>query len=140
MTTLPRPAHEQIIRGVYRDLFETGDTDLADRIVTEDFVDHEAPPGMPPGPGNLVAVVRFLHAALSDIHYEVQDVLSEGDRAAFRATLSAIQTGPLLGHPATGRAFTMRQIHFVRFDGERIAEHWACRDDLGALRSLGHVS
>lgn len=131
---------EQIIRSVYRDLFETGDTDLAGRLVTEDFVDHSAPPGAPTGPGGLVAVVRFLHAALADIRYEVQDVLSDGDRSAFRATLSATQTGPLFGHPATGRPFRMQQIHFVRFEGERIAEHWACRDDLGALRQLGHLA
>jgi predicted ester cyclase len=133
--------HEEIIRGVYRDLFETGDTDLADRLVTTDFVDHAAPPSpAPPGPDNLKATVAFLHSALGDIRYEVHEVLSAGNRAAYRATLTATQHGPLFGHPPTGGRFSMQQIHMVRFDGDRIAEHWACRDDLGALRQLGHLS
>jgi predicted ester cyclase len=134
-------SHEDIIRGVYRDVFETGDLELADKLVTPDFVDHEAPPGSASrGPDTLKAVVRFLHGALSNITYEVHDVLSAGDRAAFRATLTATQTGPLFGHEATGRRFSMQQIHIVRFEGDRIAEHWACRDDLGVMRQLGHLA
>jgi predicted ester cyclase len=133
-------SREQIIRGVYRDVFETGNVDLADELVTPDFLEHEGPPGAAAsGPEALKAVVRFLHGALSDIRYEVNDVLCDGDRAAFRATLTATQTGPLFGHAPTGRRFTMQQIHMARFEGDRIAEHWACRDDLGVMRQLGHL-
>lgn len=132
---------EKIIRGIYRDLFETGNLDIADRLVTADFVDHAAPPSpAPPGPDNLKAAVRFLHSVLAAIHYDIHDLLTDGDRVAYRATMSAVQTGNLFGFPANNGRFAMQQIHIVRFDGDLIAEHWACRDDLGALRQLGHVA
>ncbi|MFG2036588.1 ester cyclase [Dactylosporangium sp. NPDC048998] len=135
------PTREQTIRGVYRDMFETGDVSKADLIVTADFVDHAAPPGPAArGPQQLAAVIGYLHGALADIGYTVEDLISEGDRFAYRSTLSATQVGTLFGFPPTGLRFTMQQLHMVRFDGDRIAEHWACRDDFGALRQLGHLS
>lgn len=133
------PTREQIIRGVYRDMFETGDVSGADLIVTADFVDHAAPPGAARGPQQVAAVVGYLHGALADIRYTIEDLISEGDRLAYRSTLSATEVGPLFGFPPTGRRFTMHQLHMVRLEGDRIAEHWACRDDLGALRQLGHL-
>jgi predicted ester cyclase len=134
------PTHEETIRGIYRDMFETGDTSRAAEIATPDCVDHAAPPNSgPAGPEQLAGVVKYLHSALTGIAYTIDDVLADGDRVAYRATLRATQTGELFGFPPTGRAFAMSQIHIVRFDGDRIAEHWACRDDLGVLRQLGHV-
>jgi predicted SnoaL-like aldol condensation-catalyzing enzyme len=132
---------EQLIHGLYRTMFESGDLALADRVVTAGFIDHAAPPvPVPAGPGQLRAVVSYLHSVLADIRYEIDDVLHDGDRLAYRATLSATQTGELFGFPPSGRSFRAQQIHIVRFDGDLIAEHWACRDDLGALRQLGHIS
>ncbi|MET7396348.1 ester cyclase [Dactylosporangium sp. NPDC005572] len=132
---------EQLIRGLYRTMFESGDVTLADRVVTPGFVDHAAPPvPVPAGPDQLRAVVSYLHSVLADIRYEIDDVLHDGDRVAYRAAMSATQIGELFGFPSSGRSFRMQQIHIVRFDGDLIAEHWACRDDLGALRQLGHIA
>src|SRR5262245_19395205 len=131
---------EAVVRGVYRTMFETGDTSQVATVVTDDVIDHAAPPGTPAsGHAALAGVIAYLHRVLADITYEIEDVIEAGDRVAFRATLSARQVGDLFGFPATGRPFRMQQIHIVRFDGDRIAEHWACRDDLGALHQLGHV-
>lgn len=132
---------EQLIRGIYRTMFESGDTSLADRVVTAGFVDHAAPPvPIPAGPDQLRAVVAYLHSVLANIRYEIEDVLHDRDRCAYRATMSATQIGELFRFPPSGRRFQVQQIHIVRFDGDLIAEHWACRDDLGALRQLGHIA
>jgi predicted ester cyclase len=131
--------YEIAIRDVYLLMFEPGDLAVADKLVTDDFVDHAAPPSGTVGPANLQATVRFLHGFLADIRYQITDVLIEGDRAAFRATMTARQVGEMFGFPATGQWFSEQQMHMVRLVGDRIAEHWACRDDLGALRELGHI-
>lgn len=132
---------EELVRGIYRTMFETGDVSLADRVVTAGFVDHARPPApIPPGTEQLRAVVGYLHSIFTDLRYEIVDVIADGDRLAYRSTLTATQSGDLFGFPATGRSFTAEQIHILRFEGDLIAEHWACRDDLGALRQLGHLS
>jgi len=44
-----------------------------------------------------------------------------------------------LGHEPTGKSFEVDHIHIYRLEGDRIAEHWGVRDDLGTLRQLGHL-
>jgi predicted ester cyclase len=40
--------------------------------------------------------------------------------------------------PPTGRRFSVQHMHMYRVaDDNKLAEHWACRDDLGQLAQLG---
>jgi predicted ester cyclase len=39
--------------------------------------------------------------------------------------------------PPTGRRVSTQHIHIYRVEDEMVAEHWACRDDIGGLRQLG---
>jgi hypothetical protein len=39
--------------------------------------------------------------------------------------------------PVTGQDVAWEFVHIWRVQDGRIAEHWACRDDLGLLRQLG---
>ena len=59
-----------------------GSYDLAERFVTADYVDHEAPPGTPGGPDGANAVLRWQRGAFSDVSYEVKDAFGSGDRVA----------------------------------------------------------
>ena len=52
-------------------------------------------------------------------------------------TSRGTQTGEFLGRAPTGRSVSVQQIHIFRIEDGLIAEHWACRDDVGMLRQLG---
>lgn len=56
---------------------------------------------------------------------------------AVRITHSGTHKGVFRGIPPTGRRFEQAQMHFLRFEGGKAAEHWAVRDDLGMLQQLG---
>jgi predicted ester cyclase len=72
-------------------------------LVTAEFVDHGAPPGLvPPGPDGYIAVLRFLIDVLQ-LRYEVHDVVADGDKVAIRATAYGVHNTDHLGVPATGR-------------------------------------
>lgn len=118
-------------------MFARGDAAAVDSWTTEDFVSHTTPPGAPPGRAGIKATIAWIHSGLDDVAYAVQDVFAAGDKVTMRCTMSATHARPWLGSPATGRSFTVDQIHVYRVQGDRIAEHWACRDDLGMLRQLG---
>lgn len=45
--------------------------------------------------------------------------------------------GEYRGVPPTGRRFTWGHVHFFRVVGGKLAEHWACRNDVGLLQQLG---
>jgi predicted ester cyclase len=67
-------------------------------------------------------------------------VISDGEKVVVRGTASGRHTGaggPLRNLPITERDFRVQHIHIFRVAGGKIAEHWACCDDLGQLVQLG---
>jgi steroid delta-isomerase-like uncharacterized protein len=117
--------------------YAAGRYDLAEQFVTDDYVDHEAPPGTPPGPEGANAVLRWLRDAFNDLTYEVHDAFGAGDRVAVRLTTRGTHTGEFMGKPATGRSFEIEAIHIYRIENERVAEHWAKRDDVALAQQIG---
>lgn len=105
-------------------------------VVTDDFVDHSAPPGAPGGADGYVATMRFVGEQLA-ITYEVKDVVAAGNDVVVHAIAHGVHTMPLLGIPATGRPFAMPTMHWYRARGDRLAEHWGVLDQLGMLTQAG---
>ena len=54
-----------------------------------------------------------------------------------RLTSSATPTGDFMGVPATGRSYTIGEIHWFRLADGKIAEHWHQHDALGLMKQLG---
>ena len=98
-------------------IFESGDHERIRDLVTPDFVDHGAPPGLPPGPEGYIGVLRFLTEVLQ-IRYEVHDVVAAGDRVAIRATAHGVHHTDHLGVPATGKPYAMPTMHLYRAEGD----------------------
>ena len=119
------------------DYFGQGRYDLAEEVVSPDYVDHEAPPGTPAGPEGANAVLRWLRGAFNDLSYEVKDAFGDGDRVAIRLITRGTHTGEFMGKSATGRPFEMEAIHLYRIENGRVAEHWAKRDDIALAHQLG---
>jgi predicted ester cyclase len=123
-------------RRVLEDIFPADDEQALLATMTDDFVNHEAPPGMPSGPESVCYIMHLLSRAFSEQKWTIEQVLVEGDLVAIRSTHSGRHTGDYFGLPATGRTFSYRQMHMVRFDGSKSCEHWAVRDDVGLMRQL----
>ena len=129
-----------VVERFYREAFDGPNIEVADELLTADFVDHEAPPGVPPGPEGFKAFIRMVKAAFPDSAHEFKDIFAAGDRVAWRIEWRGTHTGaPFLGIPASGRPMVEKQVHIVRMAGGQIAEHWACRDDLGMFQQLGVI-
>jgi predicted ester cyclase len=57
--------------------------------------------------------------------------------AALRCTVRGTHKRDFLGQTPTERRFEIQQIHIYRVQDGRIAEHWACRDDVAMFHQLG---
>lgn len=130
MNTVEKLAREVI------DAFHAGDIDRIGSLVTEDFVDHGAPPWAPQGRAGYVQIMRFLKDALS-IRYELHEIVSDGDLVAARATVHGVHNSGHLGFPATGKRYAMPTMHMYRARGGLLAEHWGVRDELSVLWQVG---
>jgi predicted ester cyclase len=66
----------------------------------------------------------------------IDDVVTEGDRVAFRGTLRGTHCGEFLGVPATGRTVAVAIMDIIRVEGGLIVEHWGGPDLYDLARQL----
>ena len=50
---------------------------------------------------------------------------------------SATQSGEFMGMPATGRSYTIEELHLVRVANGKVAEHWHQMDAMALMKQLG---
>jgi steroid delta-isomerase-like uncharacterized protein len=81
--------------------------------------------------------VDRVRAMFPDYHFVVEDVITNGDKAAARWSMTATNTAPIAGIPPTGRPITQNAIVFYRFEDGKITEFWLQMDQLGVLRQIG---
>ncbi|CAA9397347.1 MAG: hypothetical protein AVDCRST_MAG66-1243 [uncultured Pseudonocardia sp.] len=126
---------EKLVREVVN-AFEADDVARIGTLVTEDFVDHGAPPWAPQGRAGYLQIMGFLKNVLR-IRYEIHEVVADGDLVAARATVHGVHNSGHLGFPATGRPYAMPTMHMYRASGGLLAEHWGVRDELSVLWQVG---
>jgi predicted ester cyclase len=74
---------------------------------------------------------------VSDAHYEVDDLIAEGDRVVVRWRLLGTHEGDYRGIPPTGRAITLRGIAVYRVQDGKLMERWVVTDLYGLLEEIG---
>ena len=115
-----------------------GATISIDEVVTDDFVDHGSPVPIPPGPAGYRQILGFVTGVLR-IRYTVQHVAEAGDRIFIRAVADGTGVAQVHGPDTVGKPYRMQTLHEYRVVGDRLAEHWGVRDELGVLIQLGAV-
>jgi len=125
-----------VARRVLEEIFPANDEAALREVISDQFVNHEAPPGTPPGLGAITMFMHMLNEAFSDQQWEIHDVIAEGDTVVMRCTHRGVHTGEFYGVPATGRPFAYSQMHMVRMEAGKSVEHWAVRDDASLMRQL----
>jgi predicted ester cyclase len=127
---------KQVARRVLEEIFPADDETALAEVISDDFVNHEAPPGTPPGTAGVTSFMHMLAKAFSEQRWTIHRALAEGDTVVLHCTHSGRHTGEFLGLPATGRRFAYKQMHIIRVVGGKGVEHWAVRDDAALMRQL----
>lgn len=124
-------------------LIETGDEAEAARIISPEFINHEAEDDpddierQAHGPTGYLATGTWLRDSFSDLRFETQEIAVDDDTMFAASVMSGQHTGTFQGIAPTGRRFTQKQVHIFHTTGRQITSHRAVRDDLGLLFQLG---
>ena len=129
-------ANKAAARRVLEEIFPANDQTTLRELMDDSFVNHEAPPGTPPGLGSVTMFMNLLAGAFSDQRWTIDQVIAEGDLVAIHCIHSGRHTGDFFGLPATGRQFAYKQMHMIKMRNGKGVEHWAVRDDAGLMRQL----
>jgi steroid delta-isomerase-like uncharacterized protein len=82
------------------------------------------------------AVQRTFCGAFPDLHVDVEEIVTEGDRAAVRFKVTMTHTGDHLGFPASGKKTTLTGSTFVIVKDGKILEGWNYMDLGGMMQKL----
>ena len=119
--------------------WNSGETDRMYEMLDEHVKDGNAASGEH-GREGVKFVLNKVRAAIPDLHYTVNEVVSNGiDRFAVFLTAKGTQTGDLFGSPPKGRTAEWKEVRLcVLRDGKTI-EHRAVLDSLTMMQQLGHI-
>jgi predicted ester cyclase len=128
-----------IAKTVYRTFVEEvinkGNYDVIPELYATDYLDHNAPPGVPTGGfDGIKAVPVFFRGAFPDVHFVIEDMVSQGDWVATRVSGKGTHLGkPFMGIDPTGLRAGWSSLGFFRVSNGKIAEHFG-QPDLAGLR------
>jgi predicted ester cyclase len=111
----------------------------AEDCMAEDVVVH-LPDVEVEGLDALKGFIAGYRGAFPDVRSVVEDQIAEGDKVVTRWTSRGTHNGDLNGFAPTGKRMELTGVTIERIVGDRIAEVWVSKDDLGLMRQLGVTS
>jgi steroid delta-isomerase-like uncharacterized protein len=129
--------NKAIIQHLIDEVYKQGNLEVVDELVAADIFNHPAVPEHQHGIDGFKHVIEWVREFSSDVHYDIDDIIAEGDKVAVRMTQSGTHTGTVRGIPPTGKSFSVDYVHWFRLADGKVAEMWAVRDDLTRLEQLG---
>ena len=124
------------LQRTFDEIVNQGNLDAADELFAEDFVDH-GPMGDVAGREAFKAMVGQWRSGVPDVHCEIENVIVDGDRAAWLVRTTGTHTGDGLGFPATGKPFETLSANIGRFRDGKAAEHWSEQGLFPMLTQIG---
>lgn len=122
---VPEPVDpEFVVRTYFQRLLVERDVGVCDELLADDYVDHDAPAGTPPGPPATRAYAQRMLADHPDLRFEIEDLIADGSTVALRATWRGT-------HARTGEPLRQRGLVHLHVDeAGRIRERWSAYSPL----------
>ena len=76
----------------------------------------------------IVTFVNQLRSAFPDLAIEVEVLVEDGSRVAWRRQYRGVQSGAFRGFPASGKTIEWQEMVVSRFEDGLIAEEWVTTD------------
>jgi steroid delta-isomerase-like uncharacterized protein len=135
---------KQVINRFVEELWNERRLDVADAIFAEDCVTHQLRSGVPVdtvprGPQAIKEHVAGWIASFPDLHFNIEQMLSEGDRVVMQLLMEGTHQGAWLGIPASGKKIQLRTFTIHRVVQGKIVEDWVLVESLGFFQQIGVV-
>lgn len=128
-----------IVRQFIEEVLNRGRIETTGEYFWDDVVEQVPFPGQRPGLQGLKYVLQEMRTAFPDMHWIIEEQLTEGDRVMSRFVWTGTHQGSFLGVPATGRPVKVWGMVIDRFVEGRIKETRILMDTLGLMIQLGVV-
>ncbi|WP_205513037.1 ester cyclase [Longitalea arenae] len=134
-----RQQNEKIALLYFEEVWNKGNVDLLDSLLTSDYINHTPSVPTTAGPNGLKPIVTAIRKAFPDLQFIIKDVIATDDQITVRTIMTGTQKDSLFGIPPTNKPIEVNQINIEKIREGRIAEHWRVTDELTMMRQLGLV-
>jgi predicted ester cyclase len=129
--------NKQVIRQVFES-YNQQDMEKAEKLVSPKHVFHF--PGAPPMDWNShKQFILGLSKPFPDLHFKIEDIVAEGDKVAYRLTVSGTHKGEFQGIPPTDKRVSFSSTGISNIVDGKVAEDWVDADIMGMMQQLGAI-
>ena len=128
--------NKALVRRWFEEVWNQGRVETIDEVFAADGVSHGLGSDMR-GPAEFKPFHAAYRQAFPDVHIDIEDMVAEGDKVAFRWTATGTHRGHLMAIAPTGRASRFEGMGIVRLRHGQIVEGWNVYDQLGMFKQLG---
>ncbi len=132
--------NKSTVRRLIEEVFNKGNFSVITQFVDSKYVNHD--PSLPEevkGPEGLKQFVTSLRTSFPDLHMNVEDTFSEGDKVCCRWSCTGTHRSSWGSIPASGKKVKVSGIDLYRFSGDKILENWSQWDALGFMQQVGAI-
>lgn len=127
-----------VAQGMYDDMRAGRDIDAAiEKYMADDFVEHEAVPGLGATRDTPRQMFKMMHAAFPDFRMDVLEMLQDGDKVVTRLQMLGTHEGEFMGVPASGNQIEVDTIDIMQFRGDKCIAHWGVMDTGAMMQQIG---
>ena len=121
--------NKALVRRFFDEVYNRGNLDISDELLSADYVDHTTPPGTHAGREGLKRSVAKQRASSSDLHINIEEQIAEGDKVVSWVIGSGTHDRErFMGLAPTGERMTMKHIFISRVIEGKIVEEWRVSD------------
>lgn len=134
-------ANEDLIRRWFEEVWNKGNMEAIDEMSAPHAVGRgQAQHGVEiHGTQSFKPFARMLRSAFPDIHIEIEDTFSAGDKVVARWSATMTHRGEFMGIVATGKTARVTGISIQQIQDGRIVRAWDNWDQLALLVQIGKV-
>ncbi len=130
--------NKQIAEKFIDEIFNKVNLENISRFVTPDFIYHGSGEDIT-GMENFKNWVSSDHSIFPDIHFTIEESISELNKVATVWIVEGTHTKEFRGIPATHKKFETAGVNIFHFEGDKIREAWFIADGLTPALELGVV-
>jgi predicted SnoaL-like aldol condensation-catalyzing enzyme len=113
-----------LVHEYFQRLLNQKDLSVCDEMLSNDYVDHDAPLDTPPGPKNTKEFASEFLAEYPDMRVDIKDIIAEGSKVAARIVWQG-------NHRESGKEFRQMGIVILRLnDKGLLVERWSAYKSL----------
>jgi len=122
--------NEALVRRYFEEAWLKRNLAAVDELMAPDYVEHQIPYGQLTSRDSLKQLLAMYYKAFPDMKSVLHDILAQGDRVAFRWSVSGTHLGDWVGIPPTGNHMTASGITIYHIAEGKAVEGWSSVDIL----------